>query len=54
MLPDHMGHKLIEVSPSYKIEWCKHGPIFCYSYIYTINQDSLIFIVKSLISNILT
>ena len=27
MLPDTMWHKHIEVSPNYKTEWCKHGPI---------------------------
>ena len=52
MLPDTMGHKHIEVSPKYKRKWCKHGPIFYYSHI--IIQDSLIFIIKNLISKILT
>ena len=54
MLPDSMVHKHIEVSPKYKTEWCKHGPIFYYFYINAISQDSLIFIVNSLISNNLT
>ena len=54
MLPDTMRHKHIEVSPKYETEWYKHGPIFCYSYIHAISQDSLIFNVKSLISKILT
>ena len=54
MLPDTMRHKHIEVSPKYKTEWCEHGPIFYYSYIYATSQDSLIFIVNSLISKILT
>ena len=57
MLPEHkhiMRHKHIEVSPKYKTELWKHGPIFYYSYIHVISQDSLIFFVKSLISKILT
>ena len=49
-----MRHKYIEVLPKYKTEWCKHGPIFYYSHIHAVNQNSLIFIVKSLISKILT
>ena len=54
MLPDTMWHKHIEVLPKYKTEWCKYGPSFYHSYIDAISQDSLIVIVKSLISNILT
>ena len=54
MLPDTIWHKHIEVSPKYKTEWCKHGSIFYYSYIHAISQNSLIFIVKSLISKIFT
>ena len=51
MLPEHkhiMRHKHMEVSPKYKTELWKHGPIFYYSYIHVICQDSLIFFVKSL------
>ena len=54
MLPDTMWHNHIEVSPKYETEWCKHGPIFYYSYIHAISQDSLIFIVNSLIPKIVT
>ena len=52
MLLDTIGRKHTEVSPNYKTEWCKHGPIFYYPYMHAvINQDSLIFIVKSLYLN---
>ena len=54
MLLDTMIRKHIEVSPTFKTERCKHGLIFYYSYVHVISQDSLIFIVKSLISKILT
>ena len=54
MLPDTMWHEHIEVSPKHETEWCKHGSIFYYSYIHAINQNSLIFIVKSLMSKTLT
>ena len=54
MLPDTMGYEHIEVPAKYKTEWCKHGPIFYYAYIHAIRQKSFIFIVKRLISKILT
>ena len=53
MLPDTIWHKHIEISPKYKIEWYKHGSIFYYSYVHPISQDSVTFIVKSLIPKIL-